>query len=221
MICCEVKRYLIQVNFRIVIIISLLITSSCKYQISEENLEWNPYTAGDRYTYLGNFGKVFELYITKIEKVSTENAFTLTVHYAIARNPNSLAEESKLEEGVIMTLSASEFEDATMSINFSTSIGVYKFSNPMRLQYLDAVPKNTMGFDMNEFNDVLIFTADPKAPEYNENKAMPDFIDKLYWSKSTGLIGFNQPNIQNEWRIKYYSNHLYDLRRREQLKKSK
>ncbi|MBC7525469.1 MAG: hypothetical protein H7239_13655 [Flavobacterium sp.] len=190
----------------IVIVCGILIFKKSQH-LTKKDIEFNPYKVGDSLFFQSTKNEKDTIIITSIYKQKlTEKCYSLLTciptylfgetwegYYVNSEFPNNHGEAWD----DILTIRAEK--DGTKTIMFSLykKDACWYGNNDMENNANKILNLPTIKFERGQkiFNDVIIIPSTNK--EYRDRD---DFIAKMYWSKSQGLVGFDKLN-GDKWTI--------------------
>lgn len=158
---------------RLIVLFSvLLMLFSCKtYQLSQKDLEWQPYKKGDVLLFESNKGEIDTIDIKNVE-VHTNPDDPLSVF------PNKLQSLFVIAEKGVLEMKANE---SGTSVHFTIRLGENKLKYPNVVQSI----KEMNGLNKDKNGRYII-----EAKEYYDNMRDQSFdLRYIYWSKEYGYLG--------------------------------
>ena len=182
---------------RLILIITLLsLIESCKYELNEKDLQWNPYKKGDKLTFISNEGYVDTITITEIENYTQakNNIQKVMCEYSPDKRTNSLKSST-----FFLALTAIK-DNSVLSLNFPMGNGKFIPYITKRISQMDSTPKSTYILDSIKLND-LVSLSPTLGSRMVDRSSNVTFVTSIQWSKSNGLISYHTNN-NTHWKLK-------------------
>jgi len=183
-------------KFIIFIIALLSLINSCgtHYELSEEDIKWQPYNGGEILIFKSNSGEIDTLFVEeKIEMYTGEKGpdwFQFDDWDYLEVNctmPSSSNLNNKENYYTFLSLNSSK-TGSYISFSFSNN-NVRFYSSNYIIKNLIEKPLIELENENMTFSDVLVLESDNKDYSYRKN-----FITKIYWSKSKGYVRYELEN---------------------------
>jgi hypothetical protein len=175
----------------------LLACISCgkKYNISSNDIKFNPYRGGEKLIFKSKNGNVKTVLIKKVVKSygaddplsvlpNKQQVLNVYVHFSDSIY-NATLENL---EGPFFSILALK-DNRTIYI-FSLNLGSANFyGNSYENKYINQMQSQTLRCGSKEYKDILVLR--PNETKYKERS---DYITTLYWSKSKGYVRYDLNN---------------------------
>lgn len=195
-------------KFIISIIVLILLTSCGKtIRLADKDFRWIPYKGTEILVFNSNTGDTDTIFLLGADKQSIPSdpldAFPTNLeHFSIGMrhsDPNPPSGNQRYLESEFLELSVGEGKEPYLSIHFASKDSWFYGGSFLDLKDLDTIKQVTLDTKTNKYTDIIILT-----PESNEYSDRSNFLTKLYWSKSEGLIRYNkQDSVYWELTKKY------------------
>ncbi len=184
---------------KIIIFFSLLILLiSCKHHLTEKAKEWNPYEAGDVLVFESNDKQLDTVLISETEQYFTGESEILKVYTGLLSNDTESKIETNNSHNFFLALTAWENKETVLSLNLYTANSKFFPFTVKTITWLDSLPtKSIFGFEK-----VLTLVPDSSSTDVNIDQSDSALVNKVYWSKSRGLIGYALKNNGRVWLLK-------------------
>lgn len=192
-------------NAQFIIPIAILI-SSCQTDLTQQELEWVTYKKGEVLVLESSNHELDTIYISDITSSYVNNCEILEVKCQYLEGNIAHPENSDTVQSFLMAVTAGKENNSVLTINLNRKFAQFAPFNAKRLTWLDSIHLTTIETNNRKFNDVLILEPDNSNPNYLNYVKDSLFVNKLYWSKSYGLIQFDLANNKKVWKLtkRYY-----------------
>ncbi len=173
---------------------SFLISCGQYKKLSEEDYKWMPYKGNETLVFKSNTGKTDTIFILKRDTlIAYPEAQALNgIKYevvAISCNPASLNEQGPGRRYDLFKVQKARDNRAEMGINLTTGDAVFYRLTRIKLDSLSKESPTTLQTSYGKYVDVYIIHPDGYAMDFYHRS---NFVTKLYWSKSNGLIRYDK-----------------------------
>lgn len=177
------------------LLIWVLLSFKSNYRLLDTDIDFNPYNIGDTLLFNSNKGEKDTIIIYSINKdVLTEKCYSyFSCIYSklitdswegFSVNTNKINENWKGK--TLLTIRAEP--DGRKTIYFDISLNnAWWYGNEENLEQIKKIESITFNNGIHTFSDVQVIKSN--SQEYLERQ---NFIEKIYWSKSYGIIGFDK-----------------------------
>jgi len=179
-------------NNQLLLVLIFLAVLSCSktYKIPKEVFALNPYNKGERLIFESNKNKNDSIYIYEINHFTSVNDPLGIIadkeeHYSLTTKRSENASFSDPFFSIIST----EEKGIMVKMELHTEDAWFYGKNNYSLNELNKLPLKTIRVKDKEYTDVWVFNATDREYENRDN-----FIEKLYWSKSNGIIRYDKKN---------------------------
>lgn len=184
----------------------LFLLGSCQTDLTKQETEWIPYKKGEVLIFESSKHELDSFYISDITSSYVYNNEIREVKYQYLEKSSDHLENSDTVHSFLMAVTAGKDNNSVFTLNLNRKFALFAPFTAKRLTWLDSLHSISTEINNRKFNDVLILEPDNSNPEYLNYARDSVFVNKLYWSKSYGLIGFDLSNNKTSWRlIKRYS----------------
>lgn len=171
---------------------------SCKYHLTEKSKQWNPYKPGDVLVFESTDKQLDTFFISDIEQSFTGRNEILKVN---CRYPDRIKSSQIAVDTVhtfFMALTAWQNGETVFSFNLYTSKAKFYPFNAKRLTWIDSLPLGSV----SNYEKVITFMLDQMSPTENLDANDSTLVNKVFWNKSNGLIGYTLKNKDCAWFLK-------------------
>ena len=186
-------------NFRKYIPIFLLIIqlTSCgkTIRLADEDFRWIPYKGTEILVFSSSTGDTDTIFLLGTNR-QTAPSDPLDVfpteleHYTIASRHSDPAPSDRNHhylESVFLELSASEYKSPYLTLHHTGKDAWFYGGQFMELKDLDTLHLVSLVTKLKTYHDIVIL-----YPESYEYLGRSDFITRIYWSKSKGIIRYDK-----------------------------
>ncbi len=195
-------------KFIISILILIVLTSCGKtIRLADEDFRWIPYKGNETLVFNSNTDDTDTIFLlgTNRQKVPTDplDAFPTNLeHFTIASrcsDPGPPSGEHRYLESEFLELSASEHKSPYLTLHHAGKDAWFYGGEFMELKDLDTIKLIPLTTKLRTYNDIILLN--PESSEYSDRG---NFITKVYWNKSEGLIRYDkQDSVYWELAKKY------------------
>lgn len=190
------KKIIVILSIPTIFILALL-SFKTNYRLTNFDIDFNPYNIGDTLLFNSNKGEKDTLIIYSIKKrVLTEKCYSFFSCICSKLTTDSwegfYVNTHKINENSIgkTLLKIRAGPDGRKTISFEIYINNARwYGDSESLEQIKNINLITFDNGMQTFSDVQVIKSNSK--EYLERD---NFIEKIYWSKSNGLIGIDKLN---------------------------
>ena len=176
----------------------LSLIACANFQLSDSELEWNPYSSGQVLKFESKTGEQLVMKITQVAKSKSKiNPYAgnfsgkyeqLFITYTVLEGGSTSGEHALLAIG--KSPKGEGFFNPIIEIP-----AIIHQNEPIDFATLAAKPKTTIMINGKKYTDVVVFN--PSRPE--NDLSFPHLI-KVHWSKSIGLLRIELSN-QTVWEL--------------------
>ncbi len=174
------------------LILVIMAMSSCSktHRIPKKYLDLIPYKEGEILVFKSNKKKFDTIFINTVSNsisvndplgVFSDKEEMISVAAKLDRKSSFVSR--------IVSLSSTEKKGLILQITFRTNEGCYYNLNAWSVSTLENLNIHKLKIQNKLYEDIWIFTATDRKFEERD-----DFIEKLYWSKSKGVIRYDKKN---------------------------
>lgn len=178
-----------------------LIVSSCstKVTLSSQDFGWMPYRENDTLIFMSNSGNMDTLYLVKKDTVwqfpeaqsifghQCEAVRVLCLHSDSVEGSQSI----RYLENEFCSIRKNKTNQTLLNIRFLTKNATYYHLQEFDIDSLNKAPANQFKMNNKTHRDVYILEAEDYLGYLHKRK---DYVEKLYWSKSKGLLRYDLKN---------------------------
>ena len=175
----------------------LLLIAGCvkKILLTDKALKWIPYKGNETLVFNSNTGETDTIFLTGANRQLVPNdplaVFPKNLdHFSISArhsDPSPPNENQRYLEGEFLELTVGEDKQPYIGINLSAKDSWFYGGRFLYIKNLDTMKQITLKTSTKVFNDIIILT-----PESTEYFGRSNFLTKVYWSKSEGLVRFDK-----------------------------
>jgi hypothetical protein len=195
-------------RFTISLFIFIVLTSCGKnIKLTAKDLRWIPYKGNETLVFGSNTGDTDTIFLlgTNRQTVPSDplDVFPTNLeHFTIASrqsDPSPPSGNHRYLENEFLELSASEDKSPYLTLHHAGKDAWFYGGGFMYLKDLDTIKFISLATKLKTYNDIILLN-----PESNEYSDRSNFITKVYWSKSEGLIRYDkQDSVYWELQKKY------------------
>ncbi len=193
----------------IVTFLTVIGMASCgkTIRLAEKDFKWIPYNGHETIVFYSNAGETDTIFLLGADRQSIPSdpldVFPTNLdHFSIGMrhsDPSPPSGNHRYLESEFLELSVGEDKEPYLSIHFAAKDSRFYGGSFLDLIDLDTIKQVTLDTKTKRYTDIIILT-----PESNEYSDRSDFLTKLYWSKSEGLIRYDkQDSVYWELTRKY------------------
>jgi len=164
-------------------------------KLDEKDFRWIPYKGNETLVFSSTTGDTDTIFLSGSNRQITPNDplavfptnfehFSISARHSDPSPPNG---NHRYLEGAFLQLSAFKNKQAYLSIDLAAKDSWFYGGNFLELKDLDTIEQSTLNTKSNIYTDIIVLT-----PESNEYFDRSNFLIKVYWSKSNGLIRFDK-----------------------------
>lgn len=171
-------------------LIAVLILTACDYEPGNPAMQWNPYKRWEVLIFGSEKNERDSIFIAEVETLHQGKTKVLKVNGEVIDNMLDAGKTPDKISFPLMTISIPENADAFLSIRLKTKhAGLFSFETKS-ITSLEALPKEEIDVYGTMYKDVLILQPDTTAAAYQRDSTPNSLVQKIYWSKSMGLIRY-------------------------------
>lgn len=187
--------------------ISLLTSCGKTIRLADKDFRWIPYKGTETLVFNSNAGDADTIFLLGTDRQTVPSdpldAFPTNLeHFTIASrhsDPSPPSGNHRYLENEFLTLSASESKSPYLTLHHAAKDAWFYGGGFMELKDLDTIKFISLTTKRKTYNDIVLLN--PESSEYADRS---NFIVKVYWSKSEGLIRYDkQDSIYWELTKKY------------------
>jgi hypothetical protein len=174
----------------------MLLTSCGKtIRLADKDFRWIPYKGNETLVFSTNTDETDTLFLLRTERQTVPSdpldVFpTELEHFTIAARHSDPAPPSgnhRYLESIFLELSASEYKSPYLTLQHTGKDAWFYGGQFMELKELDKIKLVSLVTKLKTYQDIVLLY--PDSDEYADRS---DFITKVYWSKSEGLIRYDK-----------------------------
>jgi len=179
----------------IVIFLTFIFVTSCDrtIRLAKKDFRWVPYKGNETLVFNSNTGETDTIFLIGTDRQTSPNdplaIFPTNLeHYTIAArhsDPTPPSGNHRYLENIFLEVSASKQKSAYLTLQHAGKDAWFYGGSFMDLKDLDTIKFISLSTNLKTYNDIIILN-----PESNKYFDRSNFITKVYWSKSEGLIRF-------------------------------
>lgn len=183
------------------LIVLTLIEISCsrKNRLSKADYEWMPYKGNEILVFVSNTGNVDTIFILKKDTIwgypDAQSPFGLQCEIvsAFCRHTDSVIQGKSIRylESDFFSIEKDTNNHAVLRVGLTTKDAVFYRICLIDLDSLNKRPPVILKTKQNQYNDVYIINSEDYLGSFQKRN---DFVSKIYWSKSKGLIRYDKKN---------------------------
>jgi len=181
----------------IISILTLIVVTSCgkTVRLADKDFRWIPYKGNETLVFSSNAGDIDTIFLLGANK-GTSPSDPLDIfptnleHFSISSkhsDPSPPSGNHRYLEGTFLQLSAAEDRLPYLTMHHTAKDSWFYGGQFMDLKDLDTIKHISLTTKLKTYNDIIILT--PESDEYSDRS---NFLTKVYWSKSEGLIRYNK-----------------------------
>ena len=183
-------------KFIVTFLIIILMTSCGKtIRLADKDFSWIPYKGTEILVFVSNTGDTDTIFLLGTNRQSVPSdpldVFPTNLdHFSIGMrhsDPSPRSGNHTYLESKFIELSVGKDKEPYLSIHFMAKDSWFYGGSFLDLKDLDTIKQVTLDTKANSYTDMIIL-----IPESNEYSDRSNFLTKLYWSKSEGLIRFDK-----------------------------
>jgi len=178
-----------------------LIEMSCSQKscLSTVDYEWMPYKGNERLEFVSNSGNTDTIFILKKDTIwsypdaQSPVGLQCEVVRVFCRHTDSVVQDKSIRylENDFCSIRKNKNNHAVLSISLLTKNATFYQIGLIDLDSLNKQSPIIFKTKQKQYNDVYIINSKDYAGSFHERA---DFVTKLYWSKSKGLVRYDKKN---------------------------
>ena len=185
----------------IIALLTICVLTSCRgtFRLSDEEHEWMPYNGNERLVFASNTGDIDTIFFLKKDtliaypEAQALNGKTYEVVRIFARYSSGASKD-------FVELQKSKDKKARLHFNLSTKDANFYRLTGIRIDSLAQQQFSSLSTKHKTYNDVYVIGDE----DWLNFKQRSNYVTKLYWSKSEGLIRYDkQDSVYWELTNKY------------------
>lgn len=185
----------IRKSIPVLLILTLLTSCGKTIRLADKDFRWIPYKGNETLVFSTNTGDTDTLFLLGTERQTVPSdpldVFpTELEHFTIAARHSDPAPPSgnhRYLESIFLELSASEYKSPYLTLHHTGKDAWFYGGQFMELKELDTIKLVSLVTKLKTYQDIVLLY--PESDEYADRS---DFITKVYWSKSEGLIRYDK-----------------------------
>ena len=178
-------------------------------KLKKEDYEWMPYSGHETLVYRSNIGDMDTIFLLKKDtliaypEAQSLNGMTYEVLSVFCRHsdPNLPSDNHRYLENDFFKIERSKDNQSRLKILLSAVDANFYRLSTIKIDSLAAEKPSSLHTKHSQYSDVYVINAEDYLGNLNKRS---NFITKVYWSKSQGLIRFDKTeNIYWELEQKY------------------
>lgn len=183
-------------NEIILLFFAIVCLMSCgrTYKLSEKDYKWMPYTGNETLVFKSNTGIEDTIFLLKKDTLlAYPEAQSLTgMRYEVlsvsGKHTDPTEGEHRYLENNLFLLNKAKDKLAELEISFSAEDATFYRSSKIKIDSLNNEKPSMLQTQYSNYNDVYVFNGEYEL-SYGKRS---NFITKLYWSKSNGLVRYDK-----------------------------
>jgi len=173
-----------------------LISCGGHEQLTKDDFKWMPYTGNETLIFLSNTGEIDTIFLIAKDTLfayAEPQAFGSKIYDIVSiqcKHTDTWPPDGKHRYLIneFMQLAKSEDGKTRIDINLAAKNAHFYKSNGTKIDSLDRLKPTKLSTKSNTYNDVYII----EDEDWVNFKNRTDYITKIYWSKSKGLIRYDK-----------------------------
>lgn len=179
----------------------IFLLGSCRTDLTEQEIKWIPYKKGEILVFKSSNQELDSFKITGITSSYLYDNEILEVKCQYLEKSLDTYGNLDTVNSFLIALTAEKDNQSVFTLNLNRKFARFTPFVAKRLSLLDSMQVTSIEVNNRIFNDVLIFEPDNSNPEYLNYAEDSIFVNKVYWSKSYGLIKFDLSNNKTSWHL--------------------
>lgn len=177
-------------------LISIFLISCGKtIRLTDKDFRWIPYKGNETLVFNSNVGDADTIFLLGTDRQTSPSdpldAFPTNLdHFTIASrhsDPSPPSGNHRYLESIFLEVSASKEKSPYLTLHHAGKDAWFYGGGFMELKDLDTIKFISLLTKQKPYNDIILLN-----PESNEYSDRSNFITKVYWSKSEGLIRYDK-----------------------------
>jgi len=184
-------------------LILLLFSTSCLMscgqtnKLSEEDYKWMPYKGNETLVFISNTGNVDTIFLLKKDtllaypEAQSLNGIKYEVVSIFCKHSDSNMPNGKHRylKNFFFNVGKAKDNNAEMEILLSAKDANFYRLSPIKIDSLNKEKPVTLQTSYGQYDDVYVINAEDYLGTFHQRS---NFITKVYWSKSNGLIRYDK-----------------------------
>jgi hypothetical protein len=179
---------------------SFLMSCGQTNRLSEEDYKWMPYNGNETLVFKSNTGDTDTIFLLKKDTllaypeaqskngIKYEEVSTFCKH----SDPNTPSDKHRYLESAFFTVGKATDDKAEISILLSAKDATFYKLNSIKIDSLSKRNPSTLQTQYGQYNDVYVIIGEDYLDDFRQRN---NFITKVYWSKSNGLIRYDKKDV--------------------------
>jgi hypothetical protein len=174
----------------------IFLTSCSKtIRLTDKDFRWIPYKGNETLVFNSNTGDADTIFLLGTDRQTSPSdpldvSPTNLEHFTIGSrhsDPSPPSGNHRYLESIFLEVSASEEKSPYLTLDHTGKDAWFYGGGFMNLKDLDTIKFVSLSTKLKTYNDIILL-----SPESNEYSDRSNFITKVYWSKSEGLIRYDK-----------------------------
>ncbi len=180
-------------------LVILLASCGTRYHVlSAEDIQWMPYNGHETLVFHSNNGKTDTIFFLKKDETvaypeaQAVNGVTYQVQSIFAKHSDSIAGNvgRRYIEGPFVELRKTKTNKAKLIFLLSSKDATFYQADGTRIEDLKNRKPISIATEFGQFRDVYVIDSLDSSTYYQRD----NFVSRIYWSKSQGLVRYDQKN---------------------------
>ena len=181
------------------ILLMLILIASCsrEMKLSASDYEWMPYKGNETLIFTSNKGDFDSVFFLKKDTLwgfpDAQSIFAPQCEGVriFCRHTDSVIQDKSIRylENDFCSIQKSKNGHTVLKVNLLTKDAVFYRLGPINLDSLNKVTPIVLETKKNRYKDVFVINGEDYSGYFRDRY---DFVTKIYWSKSKGLIRFDK-----------------------------
>ena len=177
--------------------LTILFLTSCgkTIRLADKDFRWIPYKGTETLVFNSNTGETDTIFLLGTGRHTSPSdpldIFPTNLeHFTIASkhsDPSPPSGNHRYLEGIFLEVSASEHKSPYLTLHHTAKDAWFYGGQFMTLKDLDTMTHTSITTNRKTYDDIIILR--PESDEYFDRR---NFVTKIYWSKSEGLIRYDK-----------------------------
>jgi len=167
------------------------------YKLTEKDYEWMPYKGNETLVFQSNTGDSDTIFLlekdtlTAYPEAQSSNGIKYEVLSIACKHSDSYSVDNKQSylENVFFEISRNKSNRSSIAIHLSAKDANFYRLNLIRIDSLVKQPSSTLRTKYGQFDDIYVIDGQDYLGNFYQRS---DFVTKVYWSKSQGLIRYDK-----------------------------
>lgn len=178
---------------------SILFLVSCGQtnRLSEEDYLWMPYKGEETLVFKSNTGETDSIFLIKKDtllaypEAQSINGIKYEVVSVFCKHsdPNILYDKQRYLENIFLEVEKSKDRQAEINIMLSAKDANFYRLSKIKIDSLNKIEPITLQTSYGQYDDVYVIEGEDWLGSFYQRS---NFVTKLYWSKSSGLVRYDK-----------------------------